>query len=78
MDAALPVVEPMALVHDRYAVHVGCVGPRYSEHHSRECQRVAESSGILFVSVWKAVARAEKRLEPCARTVPTAFLAALH
>ena len=27
MDAALPVVEPMALVHDRYAVHVGVLDP---------------------------------------------------
>ena len=86
VDAALPVVEPMALVRDRDAVLVGALGPARAStirKHVREWRKARAFCLSVSGKPWPEHIGVildylhERRLEPCARTVPAAFLAAL-
>ena len=86
VDAALPVVEPMALVRDRDAVLVGALGPARAStirKHVREWRKARAFCVSVSGKPWPEHIGVildylhERRLEPCARTAPAAFLAAL-
>ena len=86
VDAALPVVEPMALVRDRDAVLLGALGPARAStirKHVREWRKARAFCLSVSGKPWPEHIGVvldylhERRLEPCARSVPAAFLAAL-
>ena len=85
-DAALPVVEPMALVRDRDAVLLGALGPARAStirKHVREWRKARAFCLSVSGKPWPEHIGVvldylhERRLEPCASSVPAAFLAAL-
>ena len=86
VDAALPVVEPMALVRDRDAVLLGALGPARAStirKHVREWRKARAFCLSVSGKPWPEHIGVvldylhERRLEPCASSVPAAFLAAL-